>query len=302
MHKGINGKVRGHIGAIFTVGVWGTTFISSKLLLAEFTPFQLLFSRFLLGYLFLWLICPKVLKPQGKKEEGIFALAGLLGITSYYFVENIALTYTNASNVGVVVSLAPFFTVLLAKWLTAEKQVNGYFYVGLVVALSGIAIISFGSFSELKIHPVGDFLGILAAFIWAAYSLLSRKISEFGHNLLLATRRTLFYGLLFMLPILLFSKESFPRISEWSSDAVLNILFLGIGASAICFVTWNYSVSVLGAVQASMYIYAVPAITVITSVLFLKESFTPAVALGTFLTTAGLFLSEKSSSKEIEYD
>ena len=73
---------------------------------------------------------------------------------------------------------------------------------------------------------------------------------------------------------------------------LLNILFLGLGASALCFVTWNFAVKVLGAVKTSVYIYVVPVITVITSVLILRERLNLMAGVGVILTLAGLFLSE----------
>ena len=55
-----------------------------------------------------------------------------------------ALTYTFASNVGVVVSAAPFFTAILAKiFLKGEERLKGNFFVGFVVAMAGISLISF---------------------------------------------------------------------------------------------------------------------------------------------------------------
>ena len=76
---------------------------------------------------------------------------------------------------------------------------------------------------------------------------------------------------------------------------LMNVLYLGLGASALCFVTWNVAVKVLGAVRTSVYIYMVPVITVITSVLVLKEPVTWTSAAGTVLAVAGLFLSEYGS-------
>lgn len=71
-----------------------------------------------------------------------------------------------------------------------------------------------------------------------------------------------------------------------------NILFLGFGASALCFVTWNLAVKLLGPVKTSVYIYMVPVITVVTSVIILHEHITLPAILGIGLTIAGLFLSE----------
>ena len=74
---------------------------------------------------------------------------------------------------------------------------------------------------------------------------------------------------------------------------LLNILFLGLGASALCFVTWNFAVRSLGAVRTSTYIYMVPVITLIASVLILHEPFTWMTGAGMLLTLAGLVLSEQ---------
>ena len=73
---------------------------------------------------------------------------------------------------------------------------------------------------------------------------------------------------------------------------LFNLIFLGLGASALCFVTWNFAVKVLGPVKTSIYIYMIPVITVVTSVIVLNEKITWLAAIGTLLTLAGLFLSE----------
>ena len=72
-----------------------------------------------------------------------------------------------------------------------------------------------------------------------------------------------------------------------------NLAFLGLGASALCFVTWNVAVRELGPVRTSLYIYLVPALTVLASTAVLGEPLTPLVVLGVLLTIAGLLLSER---------
>ena len=71
-----------------------------------------------------------------------------------------------------------------------------------------------------------------------------------------------------------------------------NLVFLGLGASALCFVTWNMAVKELGPVKTSLYIYLVPALTVLASAAVLGDPLTPPVVAGVLLTIAGLFLSE----------
>ena len=287
-----NRKSAGHLAALFTIIIWGTTFISTKVLLVDFRPVEILFFRFVMGFAALLLACPHRMKGVGRRQEMTFALAGLSGICLYYLLENIALTYTMASNVGVIISVAPFFTAMLSRlFLKSEGKLRANFFIGFVVAMAGIALISFNGF-EMELNPVGDVLAVLAAFVWACYSILTRKISNFGYPVILTTRRTFFYGILFMLPALFLF--DFKIGSERFADVtnLLNLLYLGLGASALCFVTWNLAVKALGAVKTSVYIYMVPVITVVTSVLILKESVTWVSVMGTVLAVAGLFLSE----------
>ena len=138
-----NRQTIGHILAALTVFVWGTTFISTKILLHVFTPVEILFIRFVLGLCALFLACPHRLKGTTKKQEGMLAAAGLCGICLYYLLENIALTYTLASNVGVIVATAPFFTAMLAHFCFREKDVlHANFFVGFIIAMLGIGMIA----------------------------------------------------------------------------------------------------------------------------------------------------------------
>lgn len=289
MNKGTG---TGHITALITIVIWGTTFISTKILLADFTPIEILFFRFLLGLLVLIAVYPKGLEIKDKKQELTFSAAGLCGICLYYLLENIALTYTMASNVGVIISVAPFFTAVLSHVLRkTEEKLKVQFFIGFIVAMTGISLISFSS-SEPKLNPIGDILAIAAAFVWAIYSLLTRKISGYGYNTIGATRRIFAYGIFFMLPFLFVFNFSLDVEKFVKPEYVLNFIYLGLGASALCFVTWNYAVKVLGAVKTSVYIYIVPVITVVTSVIVLKEEITRMAAIGIGLTLIGLFLSE----------
>lgn len=292
-------KTAGHLAALLTILIWGTTFISTKILLTAFQPVEILFFRFIMGFFVLLTVCPRRLKPVSLKQEAVFIAAGLCGICLYYLLENIALTLTMASNVGVIISVAPFFTAMLAYLFAKSEEKPGVkFFIGFAVAMSGIFLISFNG-SQLQLNPMGDLLAVLAAMVWACYSILTKKIGGFGYPLILTTRRTFFYGILFMLPALCFFDFRLDLSRFSNSVHLFNILYLGLGASALCFVTWNFSVKVLGAVKASVYIYIVPVITVITSVIILHERLTPLSVIGTALTLAGLFLSERGVKKNI---
>lgn len=282
----------GHLAAIFTVLLWGTTFVFTKTLLVDFTPIEILFIRFLLGYLALWAVRPKVLKTAGRNEELLFAAAGLCGVTLYYLCENIALTFTLASNVGVIVSTAPLFTALLAFRFLGDEKPKPRFFLGFAAAILGVALVS-GIGSGVALDLRGDLLSIFSAFVWGIYSILSRRYNALGYDPILCTRRVFFYGLVFMLPAL-FLMDFHPQLSLLLVPSNLfGILYLGLGAGAACFVTWNLAVTRLGALTTSTYIYLVPLVTVVASALVLDERLTPAALAGIALILVGLFLSQE---------
>ena len=283
----------GHLAALMTILIWGTTFISTKVLLKTFTPIEILFFRFSIGYLALLLAYPHALKLTDRKQEKYFIFAGLTGVTLYFLLENIALTYSLASNVGVIISIAPFFISIFAHLLFKNEKLTIQFIIGFIVALSGIFLINFNGSVVLKLNPLGDILAVLAALVWAAYALLTKKISEFHYNSVQSTRRIFFYGLLFMIPALwIFDfKLGLTRLAD--PKQLANILFLGLLASALCFATWSFSVRAIGAIKTGVYIYLVPVVTVITSAIILKEQITPLAMLGAALTLGGLFISKR---------
>ena len=290
-----NRKTTGHFLALLTILVWGTTFISTKVMLVDFQPIEILFFRFVLGLAALFAMYPHRLKGTTFKQELTFAGAGLCGICLYYLLENIALTYTMASNVGVVVSVAPFFTAILTHlFMKGEERLGVNFFIGFAVAMIGVFLISFSG-TKLEINPVGDLLALLAAFIWGIYSVLSKKISCYGYNTIQTTRRTFCYGTAFMIPTLFFFDFKLD-LARFANPVYLgNLVYLGIGASALCFITWNLAVKSIGAVKTSVYIYVMPVVTLVTSILILHEQITLMTVIGTILALAGLFLSESKN-------
>lgn len=293
----MNHEIRGHCLALLTILLWGTTFVSTKILLQhDLSPVEILVVRFLLGTAFLMILFPKPLMGTTARQEAYFAAAGLCGITLYYLFENNALIYTLASNAALIASTSPFFTVLLAKFFLKEESIRPQFYIGMVLSFIGVGLMSFSGATELQINLKGDLLALLAAIIWSFYSIFSKKISSFGYNTIQTTRRTFMYGLLFMLPLLPFSDINVTLHNYLNVTVILNLLFLGLGASAICFVTWNLALKALGAIKASLYINAVPMVTVILSIIVLHEKLTWMSAIGVGLVLCGLSVSQFKKS------
>ena len=279
-----------HAFALFTVFVWGFTFVSTKVLLEDFAPIEVLFGRFTIGLIALCILRPHILRLQKRSHEWLFIAAGITGVTLYYLMENVALTFANASVVGVLVAVSPLSTTAIAFALGREKIGVG-FVAGLIVALAGVSLVCLGGGGATFSAP-GVVLALGAALMWSLYSTLVKRISDLGYETIASTKRTFVWGIIFMVPLmpLMGAQPDLGRLADPPNAA--NMLFLGIAASAGCFATWGIAVSRLGAAKTSIYIYLVPVITAVASAAILSEMITVVMAAGIVLTIAGLALSE----------
>lgn len=128
--KLMENDLKGHFYAALTMFIWGLTFISTKILLEDFTANGILLIRFLLGYVALLMISRRKVIVDGWRKELLFVLAGLSGICLYYLFENIAISFTDASNVGLIISVAPFFTAILSRFLLKGERLDKSFSSG----------------------------------------------------------------------------------------------------------------------------------------------------------------------------
>lgn len=286
-----NDNIKGHIFALFTVLIWGITFVSTKVILKALSPIEIIIYRYVIGYICLWAMYPKKIEFMGFRQELPFILCGILGTSLYQSMENIALTYTQASNVSIIISCIPFFTGILAKFVFGEK-IRKSFVVGFIIAIAGIILVNINGSVILKLNPLGDLLALIAALFWAMYTIVINFVNKKNINVLGATRRIFFYGVLSTIPLMFFGDFSLNSIYELKNpEIILNVLFLGIAASSVCFVTWNYAVKKIGSVKTSIYNYLNPVVTLIFSIIILDEKLGVLGFLGIILVILGLIIS-----------
>ncbi|MDR1876952.1 MAG: DMT family transporter [Flavobacteriaceae bacterium] len=288
-------NIKYHLIAIITVVIWGTTFISTKVLINEgLSPVEIFFYRFLLAYVGIWFFSPRVFLSKSLTDEFLFFLLGLCGGSLYFITENTALGITLASNVSLILCITPILTAFLSFLIYRKDKLTGNLVSGSVVAILGVALVVFNGSFILKINPLGDFLTIMAAFCWAFYSLILKRL-EPHYSTLYITRKVFFYGILTLIPIWFFEPISFKTKILLHPVVLTNLLFLGLLASMICFFTWNLAVKQLGVVRATNYLYIVPLVTLITSAVVLDEKVTLLAILGSVCILSGVYIAEKGT-------
>ncbi|MDR0830750.1 MAG: DMT family transporter [Prevotellaceae bacterium] len=285
-----------HLIALFCILVWGTTFVSTKILLNHgLTPTVIFFYRFLLAYVLMWFVSPKTLFSKSLKDEFLFLLLGISGGSIYFFTENTALEIAYVNNVALLVCTAPLLTALLSHFFLKNEKFSKRLLIGSLLALAGVALVIFNGKFVLKSNPLGDFLSLSAALSWAIYTIILKKLDT-KYSIAFITRKVFFYGLLTIVPFLAFSGFELHFDAIFTPVVAGNLLFLGIVASMLCFVLWNVALKHLGSVRTSNYIYFNPLVTLITAALVLNEIITPIAAVGAVLILAGLFFAENNFS------
>lgn len=287
-----------HIAAIFTVIVWGTTMVSTKVLLHEgLSPAEIMILRFVMAYLVLWVLYPRFHRVKSWRDESIFIGMGITSGSMYFFFENTALVYTSATNVSLISALIPLITAILAYLIFREQPLSRYFWIGSAISVLGASfIILNGSFS-LNFNPIGDFLALMGVFSWALYGILVRSMKRHYHSLFV-TRKIFLYGTLTILPYFLYHPFDVPLQTLTKPVVIANLCFLGLIASSVCFFLWTISLSKLGVVKTNNYIYFSPLVTVITAYYVLSEQITLYVTCGTLLIISGLWIAIKYKKKK----
>ena len=281
-----------HLITALVVIIWGTTFVSTKVLIQHgLGPIEIMFYRFLLAYFCLLMVSHKRLWADNWKDEFMLMLSGLTGGTFYFIAENTALGITQASNVALLVCTTPIFTALLVHWIFKEP-LRRNMIIGSIIALIGVGLVVFSGSVLLQINPLGDFLSIMAALMWAVYCLILKPLGK-KYSTAFITRKVFLYSVISLLVYFLFDPLQVKIEVLFHPVVTLNLLFLGIVASMLCFIAWNAAVKVLGPSRTANYIYVQPFSTLVLSSIILSEIITLASMIGALCIIGGVYLAEK---------
>lgn len=289
----MNQKLLWHLIAVGAVAVWGTTFVNTKVLYnSGLTPSEIFFLRFLIAYVAIWFISPRKLFADSWRDEGLMLLLGITGGSLFFVAENSAVGLTYVNNVSFITSTSPLITVILGIVFVKSIKATWTLITGSLIALLGVGIVIFNGSFILHLNPWGDLLALLTAVCWAVYSLLMKAVSS-KYSAVFITRKIFFYGLVTVLPMFLIDPWTATFSMLMTPKVVLNLLFLGLIASFLCFALWTVVIARLGVMTASNYQYLNPITTVVASAIFLSEPMTAIAYMGSALILIGVVVSNK---------
>jgi len=278
-----------NLTALFTVSMWGMTFVSTKMLISYgLTPTWIFISRFVLAYLCVLAVSRRRLWADNLKDELMMLALGLTGGSVYFIAENTALRLTFASNVSLIICSTPVLTMILGR-LFCKDSIPPRAAAGSLLAIAGVTAVILNGSMNFGLSPAGDLLTLLASLLWATYCIVLKKMGGRYSNLFI-TRKCFFYG--WATALLFALAEPLPTLPSrhlWA-PALLNILFLAIIASFLCYILWGKTVKVLGPERAASYIYFSPLVTVLASSLILGEPVTAWMLAGGAAIISGVCL------------
>ena len=285
-----------HLVAFATVAIWGCTFVSTKVLMLNgLSPAQIFTLRFLIAYVMMLAVYHSRLWADSWRDELKMMLLGISGGSLYFLSENEAMNFTSTTNTSLIVCSCPLFATLLVRLVyRSTTRISMMQLGGSLLAFAGMVIVVLNGRFVLHLSPLGDALAFTACLSWSVYSLLMKWVSA-KYGAAFITRKVFFYGVLTILPYYIFY-STLPTAAVLTKPVVMgNLAFLGCLASMICFLTWNWCISKLGAVKATNWVYFNPITTMIFASWVLGEKITPYFLAGATCILLGMFVADRST-------
>lgn len=281
-----------HLLIGFCVIVWASTFASTHLLLKEgMGSVEIVVYRFAIAYLCLLAVSHKRLFSNSLKDELLLFSAALTGGSVFFIAQNMAIQHTTTVNVAILMCTAPIMTAVLAHFVDGDK-LRTPMLIGSAVALLGVILVVTKGDFNVRFNLHGDLLTIFAAFLWAIYCIVLRRLSK-RYSSLFITRKVFAYSLLSLLLYHFYTplEMRFDLLAQpfvWGS-----LLYLGVVASMICFLIWSAALPVLGPTTTSNYNYLQPFIALAVGYFALGESVTWVAVAGALLIIGGVIYAER---------
>ncbi|GAB7021666.1 DMT family transporter [Salidesulfovibrio brasiliensis] len=276
------------LGAVF---LWGSSFASMKYLVSFMDPWAVMWLRTGVATLVLTPFAARLAGPvrQGR-DRGALALMALCMPCLYFFFESHALTYTSATQAGLISASVPLMVAAGAGLFFGERTTpRGW--LGLALSIAGVgALTMLGNPSEHASNPLlGNMLELAAMVSATGYMLLVKRLSaSYGPWTITAVQNAA--GVIFFLP------GAYMLLRDGvGADPVFTLAiagYLGAFVTLGAFGLYNVGMSRLPAGKASVFINLVPVVAAFFGWTLLGETLTPGQLLASAIIFAGVGLAQ----------
>jgi drug/metabolite transporter (DMT)-like permease len=272
--------------------IWGGNFVIGRAMVSDLPPFTFSLMRWILAMAIFLPFSLKSIKAHQavlKKNWKSICLMAATGIAGFNSITYVALQYTTSINAALVNSSAPIIITILS-FVILNERIRATQVLGISLSLVGlVVIISHGSLEKIVNLSVniGDLLMLLAITSWSLYSVIvKKKANELPPNPTFAL--SIVIGVLLVIPFSLYEIQSGREI-QWSWAAAATILYVGILASLVAFMSWNTAVTIIGPSNASVFLNLIPVFASLFAVLFIDEQIFISQVIGGLLVIGGVY-------------
>lgn len=257
---------------------WSGAFTAIKVGVSYLDPFDLTALRFLVAApALLILLALRGLPGLTPREKIPFAIVAIISVPGYHFALNWGETTVTAGVAALIVATGPMWTVLFSSILLKE-QLTSLKISGILISLVGVVVIVLGRGADLSIgYTIGALVTLLAPMAWAYGTVLSKPL-VMRHGAERLTAAATLAGTALLLPILLTGTPG--RATTLPSEAWLAVAFLGIFATVLGYLGFNFALKRLSSSETMSFVYLNPVFGLLWSYLLLSE-------VPTFVTLAG---------------
>ncbi|WP_431027953.1 DMT family transporter [Lysinibacillus sp. LZ02] len=277
--------------------LWGGNFVIGRAVTGDIPPVTLAFLRWCVAFIIFLPIAYSRTKQEWsmiKANWPAVIVMAITGVACFNTLVYIGLHSTTSINASLMNSSTPIIIYILS-FIFLKERLSKFQLFGTALSLTGVAfIISGGSLESLLAFSFnkGDLIVLIAVVCWGVYSLLVKQYAGRlpGYSTFLVT---IALGALMLLPFTIYELTTTSAEIVWSFSTISAILYVGIAASIVAFLSWNTGVVALGANKASIYLNFIPLFAAIFAVLFIGEDLRIAQVIGGLAVICGVILSNK---------
>lgn len=279
------------VAAIVTVLLWSSSFVVIRFVGETLSPGAMAFTRLAAGAVVLVVIALRYRRPIPRgRALGLVIGYGLLWFAAYTVLLNWAEQHLDAGTAALLVNFAPILVAVFAGLFMGEGFPKPL-VIGILIAFAGVLLIALGGSGGSHNDKLGIILGLITAVLYAA-GVLMQKVALRTVDAVTATWVGCLAGLLATVP---FAPQAIDELADASAGAITGVIFLGVGPTAIAFLTWAYALTRTDAGKMAATTLAVPAIAIGLSWLFLGEVPTPLGLVGGAMALTGVAISRRRS-------
>ena len=229
----------------------------------------------------------KRIKKTNIKKKKITYLLFFLGflLAVGQILQQISLIYTDVANTGVFTVMYVLIVPLILYFIFSKKM---HWTIWPAVGFCVVGALLLSEFKNTSVR-LGDTLGILSAFCWAAHIILIKKtIETFNYPVTIAMSQCLIACLILILPMYLLETPTLNNVLKDSYE----ILYVGILSSALAFLLQTYSLQNISPAPAAIIFSLEGVFAAIFAWLILDQFLNEIKILGIFLILTAVILSQ----------